>query len=236
MAAEVERRRALDGVCVERATGRSAAKRRRCGRRHAAAVERVAVELRARAAPRVEALRRARGLEHAHVRGQQAVQRARSSVGAGDRARQLERGDLAERVDARVGAARAGDARPARRRRPAARGPPRARPGPCGRRRALALPAVEVGPVVGERDAVERPRRPRQRGAREPGFSGREPAAHSGQDSGGVARHLEREQALARHAELDARRRCGRPGCRPPAPGRRWPRPRRSPRASSRRS
>ena len=49
--------------------------------------------------------------------------------------------------------------------------------------RALALPAEEVRPVVGERDAVRGQGRARQRGVREPGFSGFEPAAQSGQAS-----------------------------------------------------
>ena len=88
------------------------------------------------------------------------------------------------------------------------------RPAPCGRRRALELPADEVGAVVGERDAVERHAASRQRAAREPGFSGCEPAAHSGQASAGVGLGTSSSSRLREGTpRSDARRRCGRRGC-----------------------
>ena len=45
----------------------------------------------------------------------------------------------------------------------------------------LGLPALEVGPVVGEGDAIQQ--RQRAMSAREPGFSGFDPAAQSGHAS-----------------------------------------------------
>src|SRR6185503_579612 len=121
---------------------------------------------------RVEAGRRRQQLEPPHVLGQQRVQRVQQP-GRLPGAAELEGGDLPERVDARVGTPGAGDLHFRAARQPRERSLQHALD---GARLALPLPALEVGAVVGEREAVDQ--------RREPGFSGLPPCAHSGQACG----------------------------------------------------
>ncbi len=153
MPAEVEPRRPPHPLLVER-EGDVAGEATPLRELQRARVQDVAVELAGRASARVEALTGGRRMENAHVLGEEAVQRAGEVPGI-HRARQRERGHLAEGVRAGVGPPRSGHRHP----RPA--GQPRqgrferalhgASPvGPLG------LPTPEVRPVVGEGDTVER--------------------------------------------------------------------------------
>jgi hypothetical protein len=152
---------------------------------HGPRVEQVAIELGSGALSRVEGWRRTAAVDDADVVGHEPIE------GPGQVLRrhgpaQVERRHLAQRVDAGIGAAGPGH-RHAAAVAQAAQGLLQHALHGAGAAR-LRLPSLEVGPVVGEGDAIEahvRARGQRPAAAREPGISGWDPRAHRGQVAGG---------------------------------------------------
>ena len=220
MAAPEEGRRRRHAVAVER-PGHVAGVAPPRRELDAAGVEHVAVQLRARAPPGVEALG-ARPRRPAPARRRAAGRSARARGRRGRCRGRAGRTPPARGVHAGVGAAGAatrgrapspaGPARPARcparcaRPRPATASP-RSR---CRRRRGSTRNAVKR---AGARLHRLRPRRAQRAGV------------------GRIGRHLEAQERAPRHAEVDVARRCGRPGCPPRARARRRRPRRRAPRA-----
>ena len=149
---------------------------------HRRVPDEVAIGLAAGVQPGVEAVERLLGGEHPHVGRQRGVEGAHQPVG-GNRRGEPDAGHLRGGMDAGIGAAGAGDVH----RRPFDGGEHRlelalhrALPG-------LALPPGEVRAVV-RHDQAQRPdagAHLRRTYLREPGLIASEPAAQSGQDSGG---------------------------------------------------